>query len=462
MKTLNNKNKIISKEKEIKDKENDMLISQNNLPEQFYKLNEIERVIFYYKCFITPLINKNSYTIENITISINEMKFFKNLYRSCYATYLEKQQELGKQPLNETFSKEELDILEYLNTLCTKTNWNTKRLIPLTKIFKCSVEDLKDQAIKYRYLTIYSEKTGITSNNFTKILPTSFQKHQLSAKTQEEIMKIDTPIQLKDYINRQKSNKYCWKNIENIEGLPPEEIIKMIYNIQTKSNIFNTIKEKKKKEKKDDYNFNEKQKYRKKIVQEMTPLINLFENQDYTVIAEFCRANNIDAVRFQTGLNALKRYNEELYYEFRQALEKNKESIEEPTEDMLIIIEKLKEQGEAFNILDYAQITDTSLKDMKQKLQHSNLSNEDKKILQTFISKNFHSKPLNVKQILSIIETKKDKDGNLVTISRDDCEEIINYIKNNKLPETFLTYSTITSAYINGEIDLNQKKNRKI
>ena len=66
-------------EQKIKKQELDTLKELKEFPNNFEKLNEIEKLIFYRECFLTPEENKESYIIENITITKEQLKFFKKL-----------------------------------------------------------------------------------------------------------------------------------------------------------------------------------------------------------------------------------------------------------------------------------------------------------------------------------------------------------------------------------------------
>ena len=97
---------------------------------------------------------------------------------------------------------------------------------------------------------------------------------------------------------------------------------------------------------------------------------------------------------------------------------------------------------------------------MKKRLNNLDLSNEDKRIIQTFVSKTLGSRPLKIKQILSIKTTLQDKDGNLITPSTEEIENIIKFMEENNIPLLTKPYNSILKLYINGELPIIQTKNR--
>lgn len=451
-------------EQKIKKQELDTLKELKEFPNNFEKLNEIEKLIFYRECFLTPEENKESYTIENITITKEQLKFFKKLYHNCYATYLEKEKIKGKNPITEKLDKKEIERLEYLNTICIKTNWNKDKINELAKIYNCAPEDIKNSVIKYNYLTLYPEITEIHSERQKPNCPTEFQTHQLNATTIKEIENIYNPIQIKEYLDYQKSNGYSWKHLKNIQGFPAEEIIKMIYNIQTKSNLFKRNLETKRIERKVQKS-NEFKKTKIEIAeQEINAILEIIKNQTFTSITEFYKINNITQENFRKTMRLLKENNNELYQKAENALQEKISEKITPTEEILNLLNSLKEHIEnnkEFTIIDYQSITNISLTEMKKRLNNLDLSNEDKRIIQTFVSKTLGSRPLKIKQILSIKTTLQDKDGNLITPSTEEIENIIKFMEENNIPLLTKPYNSILKLYINGELPIIQTKNRK-
>lgn len=451
-------------EEKIKQQEQAFLNLLEKKPKSFDKLNEIERLIFYRECFLAPEESKENYEIQNIKLNKLQLTTFKELYYNCYATYLEKEKSKGNNPLTEKIDKKELEKLNYLNTLCIQTNWNKDKINEISKAYNCTPEDIKNLVIKYNYLKLYPEITRINGQKKKQNAPTDFQTHQLNSTTIEEIANIYKPIQIKEYINYKESNGYNWKYLKKIEGLPADEIIKMIYNIQTKSNLFKQNLEKKQAEKRALLAEKQNKEKIEKAVKEAEALLILLENQDFSTTTEFCKNNNIKYNHIRHIINTLKECDNELYKDIENILQNKPNQKIKTKEEVLNLLNSLKEHIEnnkEFTIIDYQNITNVSLIDMKKSLNNLEISNEDKKIIQTFISKILRSKPLKISQILSIKTTLQDKNGNLITPSTEEIENIIKFMEENNIPLLTKTYNPILKLYINGELDINQTKNRK-
>ena len=238
----------------------------------------------------------------------------------------------------------------------------------------------------------------------------------------------------------------------------------MIYNIQTKSNLFKRNLETKRIERKVQKS-NEFKKTKIEIAeQEINAILEIIKNQTFTSITEFYKINNITQENFRKTMRLLKENNNELYQKAENALQEKISEKITPTEEILNLLNSLKdhiENNKEFTIIDYQSITNISLTEMKKRLNNLDLSNEDKRIIQTFVSKTLGSRPLKIKQILSIKTTLQDKDGNLITPSTEEIENIIKFMEENNIPLLTKPYNSILKLYINGELPIIQTKNRK-
>ena len=238
----------------------------------------------------------------------------------------------------------------------------------------------------------------------------------------------------------------------------------MIYNIQTKSNLFKRNLETKRIERKVQKS-NEFKKTKIEIAeQEINAILEIIKNQTFTSITEFYKINNITQENFRKTMRLLKENNNELYQKAENALQEKISEKITPTEEILNLLNSLKdhiENNKEFTIIDYQNITNISLTEMKKRLNNLDLSNEDKRIIQTFVSKTLGSRPLKIKQILSIKTTLQDKDGNLITPSTEEIENIIKFMEENNIPLLTKPYNSILKLYINGELPIIQTKNRK-
>ncbi|MGM9879002.1 MAG: hypothetical protein ACI31R_03160 [Bacilli bacterium] len=454
------KEKFTLEEEKLKKQEQNFLKELKELPTNFDKLSEIDRLIFYRECFLTPEKETNSYVIENIVVNKKQLTAFKELYYNYYATYLEKEKAKGNDPLTEKINQQELEKLEYLNTICNQTNWNESKLEELAKIYNCTKEDIKNSVIKYNYLSFYPETTGIKT---ARRKPTIFQTHQLKSTTIEEIEAVKAPVQLNEYLEYKNNNESNWKYLKKI-NMPTDETIKMIYNIQTKANLFcRNIENKKIKEiAQKENNLKEKIELTEK---EINSVLENIENQTFATMTDFYKINNLDPKEFRKSMNFLKENNNKLYQKFKTTIEAKKEEKIDPNEEiynLVNLLKKYKEEGKEFTIIDYQKTTSIPIQEMKKCLNKFDITNEDKKIIQTFVSITLSSRPLKIKQILSIKTTLQDKNNNPVTPNSNEIKEIINFMEENNIPLLNKTYNTILKLYINDELKINQEKNRKL
>ncbi|MGN0992740.1 MAG: hypothetical protein ACI4PE_02250 [Bacilli bacterium] len=457
------KEKFTTAENKIKNLEKTFLKELKTIPKELDKLNEVEKLIFYRECFLIKNTNKNNYNILNITINKEQLSLFKDLYYNCYATYLEKAKAKGKDIFKENINinENEKEELEYLSTFCIKAEWKPNKIEELAKRFNKTPKEIKEKVTKYNYLKLYSK---IKSNNITTADPTKFQLHLLNATTPEEISNIKETNLLKDYKNYKKGNESSWKNIKNIKGLPEDEIMKMIYNIQTKSNIY--IKETEKKKAIITENMkNEKNEIKLKITNEKgQKLLKAIKENEFYTITELCKKGDIPGNTIEYTINTLKELNNPLYIEIKELLNEKINSKITPNKEILEVLNTIKsfiKNEKEFTIVDYQKITDLSVMEFKKMFNRLDLSNEDKKVLSTFLSPITKSSKVPIKQVLSMTISMKDKNNNTIPISPEEIKEIINYMEENEIPLVTQAYNSILKLYINKEIHIH-KKNRKI
>ena len=163
-------------------------------------------------------------------------------------------------------------------------------------------------------------------------------------------------------------------------------------------------------------------------------------------------------------MNNLKELNNPLYIEIKELLNEKMNGKIKPNKEILEVLNTIKsfiKNEKEFTIIDYQKITNLNVMELKKMYNRLDLSNEDKKVLSTFLSPITKSSKLPIKQILSMTISMKDKNNNSIPISPEEIKEIINYMEENEIPIVTQAYNTILKMYINKEIDIS-KKNRKI
>ena len=455
------KEKFTTVENKIKNLEKTYLENLTTIPKEFDKLTEVEKLIFYRECFLIKDTNKNNYKILNIVINNEQLNLFKDLYYNCYATYLEKAKAKGKDIFKENITENEKEQLEYLSTFCIKAEWKQNKIEEIAKRFNKTTKEIKEKVTKYNYLKLYSK---IISNSITTTDPTKFQLHILNATTPEEISNIKRINQIKDYQNYKKGNKSSWKNIKNIKGLPEDEIVKMIYNIQTKSNIYIKETEKKKAIKIENIKKEKNENKLKSINEKGQKLLKAIKENEFYTITELYKKSDIPENTIDNTMNNLKELNNPLYIEIKELLNEKMNGKIKPNKEILEVLNTIKsfiKNEKEFTIIDYQKITNLNVMELKKMYNRLDLSNEDKKVLSTFLSPITKSSKLPIKQILSMTISMKDKNNNTIPVSPEEIKEIINYMEENEIPIVTQAYNTILKMYINKEIDIS-KKNRKI
>ena len=238
----------------------------------------------------------------------------------------------------------------------------------------------------------------------------------------------------------------------------------MIYNIQTKSNIYIKETEKKKAIKIENIKKEKNENKLKSINEKGQKLLKAIKENEFYIITELYKKSDIPENTIDNTMNNLKELNNPLYIEIKELLNEKMNGKIKPNKEILEVLNTIKsfiKNEKEFTIIDYQKITNLNVMELKKMYNRLDLSNEDKKVLSTFLSPITKSSPLQIKQILSMTISMKDKNNNSIPVSPEEIKEIINYMEENEIPIVTQAYNTILKMYINKEIDIS-KKNRKI
>lgn len=435
------------------------LLEQINIPKEFKNLNQTEKIIIYRTCFFSKSKKSKTYTIENIKIAEEVFQKFKEIYEKCYATYPEKVYQKGLDISKEEIKQSEIEKLEYLNIFCANTKWQKDKIKNIAPSFNESPLELKNLAIKYRYLTLNPKtKKFIPTSRYPNLKLPNFITEQIFAYTIEDITPITKPTTLKayrDFLDYQNSANNFWESLENIEGLPPSEKAKLIINIETKTNIYkkwHTLNKKQKQEQ-------EQQETEIKFFEEGIHYLELFISDKNNTPNDFSTKNNLGRYQLEKIINLSEKHDKKLYKKYLLFLKEQQIFAEQ---SIKFIIEGFKKEKD-FTILDYYSQANMNLRKLKLFIKNSKLTSEEEKIVRKFINQGLVARPLTKAEKQYYIDTEhtlQNKDGILYQTTKDERENIINYLeKYNQLSAQ--SYIIALKRYINGQLELEQKNKIK-
>lgn len=446
----------------LQEKEKEIISTIEDLPKEFKNLSQIEKVIFYRNCLLTPITKKESYIIDNITISKDTLKIIKKLYLTCYATYPEKEYFKKNDIAKENTTETDLETLKYLNDFCTSSKWQKNKIETLETRYNLPALEIKNLAIKYRYLTIYPQIAK--QYNFKKSAKgevADFIINQIFAYTTDEIINTKAPTTNKDknaYSNYKQSDKEAWLKLENFEGLPQSEKAKIIINVEAKTNIYIKYQNKLK----EDKQLTKKRKLTEEKIEEANHYMKLYLKEKPKNIKLFCKKHDITENRFNKLSEIIKETNASLYEEFTNfTIKEQKKQIKQAEEAIKTILQN--KEDENFTIFDYYEESQMDLLELKSILPKFNLEEKDDRTIRTFISKHLFLRPLTKKEKQNYIETEHtllDKNDIPHTPTKEEKEQILTYLEEHNRPLKN-TYIIALNRYINGELNLEKQTNRK-
>ena len=117
-----------------------------------------------------------------------------------------------------------------------------------------------------------------------------------------------------------------------------------------------------------------------------------------------------------------------------------------------------------FNMIDYYQMTRRTPKSLYESVVNdfnNKFSEEDKKTFYSFVGKSLSDKRLRIDDIMEVKHMVL-LDGVPTEINENDKLNVINYLKENKIPITSETYNITLKKYLDGSIDFEKKEENKL
>lgn len=209
---------------------------------------------------------------------------------------------------------------------------------------------------------------------------------------------------------------------------------------------------------------------RKRYLEEGSIKIQEFLESNLTLNA-YLKEKNISFDQIQKYVQILADENSELYNIYKQRTSENlKENYKDITDKIKQIVYYIKNgievNGEIipFTILDFHLINVNSSKTIL-KLAEKVLNDYDFSILNNFFRKNKygfehdHSAKQEIINSINRVNVQKDKEGNLILetgeeVSLETKNNVINYLKTNKVPLNQLTYSIALKRYLSRLLEI--------
>ena len=199
-----------------------------------------------------------------------------------------------------------------------------------------------------------------------------------------------------------------------------------------------------------------------KYIEEAYSILSEFiDNEGFSRVAEFCYINNIEIDTFNEMVAIVKKYNQELYLEYLNKINRLR------NKEYAILLEKINliliglkygvmedDEKRSFDLLDYYNITRLSFDDMLRIARDGMNNIEDIRVLGQFVGKYKNIKNITVDEILKMKIIVKER-----IISEEEKMEVINYLSNRNLPLNSCLFSLVLKRFMNGKYTVvNGKK----
>ena len=199
-----------------------------------------------------------------------------------------------------------------------------------------------------------------------------------------------------------------------------------------------------------------------KYIEEAYSILSEFiDNEGFSRVAEFCYINNIEIDTFNEMVAIVKKYNQELYLEYLNKINRLR------NKEYAILLEKINliliglkygvmedDEKRSFDLLDYYNITRLSFDDMLRIARDGMNNIEDIRVLGQFVGKYKNIKNITVDEILKMKIIVKER-----IISEEEKMEVINYLSDRNLPLNSCLFSLVLKRFMNGKYTVvNGKK----
>lgn len=184
-----------------------------------------------------------------------------------------------------------------------------------------------------------------------------------------------------------------------------------------------------------------------------------FMDSDYS-LKRFSFQTGIKILSFKNYMTKIKSIEPIFYQELIENI-KLKEKIQKETmkDDVYTILNKIKELGDNFSIIDFLTLTNYSFEEITQ-AGDLILDPNDAKLLRINVSNFKKIKNYSANDIKNIFIDKLiiNIDGNLIEMSLEDKEKIVSFLKEHDIPISSTSYRDATIRYYNNTLFASPSK----
>lgn len=376
--------------------------------------------------------------------------------------------------LRESISKFCFDICEKykwinikIDDYCDKFDISSQTLKNLAREYSFDVlkwdEEIreKEQKKKLSYRKDYNfsninENTGIFANLFLKILNTS---------DEEEIIKI-----FSEFNKNVASIKHGLTNFVASYNLSSE----IRDDLFRKFEIYKKYLLSSRKQIKDE----QKEQANNELLKQAEEIIIGYINSGCSTTEEYCTNLKLHKKMFEKYLTIIKENNDVLYNDFvKYEEQKEKKTYNELLSNSLIVIDLLKngvvENGvkREFDLIDYYKYLPIGF-DRMLRIIRDDLNLDDYKLLSTYVKEIKNEDELsevainNIYNTKTIVGVKIDEENNIIPgtgreITKEEKQNIINYLKEVNIPITNKTYNAAYKKWLSGILIIESEEKDK-
>lgn len=311
-------------------------------------------------------------------------------------------------------------------------------------------------------------KNYILNNNINGIYGNLFK---VLLKTDDPNKIINLFISLNSRYSNIKNNINSFMISYNI----PSDIREVIFN---KLNIYHdylkenrTMKQEIKKEEREN-------EYVENNIAQAMFIIKKYIDGQYDNINQFCEDMNLSKRHFDKYLELVKNNDEQLYNDYLEHIENKKnKAYEKLLTNSLIVIDLIKngvvENGtkREFDLVDYYKYLPLGF-DKQLRMVRDSINQDDYKLLCVYAGSIKNEQLLsdaeieNLYNMKNVVNVKLDEENNIIPgsgreITKEEKQNLINYLEDNNIPVTNKSYNAIYRRWLSGNLVLEEKDKTK-
>lgn len=201
-------------------------------------------------------------------------------------------------------------------------------------------------------------------------------------------------------------------------------------------------------------------------------VLKLFITEEFENKKQYCDNNKIEYEYFEKIIELSKKYDVETYKKYEEKIinQRNKRfnSILEIIEKIIYYLKNgIKCKNgiiREFDIIDYHMITKINFSELLKIIKESDrkFTASDLRIFQKFIQKYKAASKNNLNEITQILNHKNIETIGKRTINYSEREMIINFLKENNIPQNIITYRCCRNRYLNNILEIKENPKTKI